>query len=69
MANLDGREKMSGALQEKEKKCKKCGSLNVKKDPDRQSYGHGANWWFTPFVCEDCGHKFEVSEEVVHRGN
>ena len=71
MVNLNIREehKMPGVLQEKEKKCAKCGSLNVKKDPGRQSRGHGTNWWFTPLICTDCDHKFEIGEEIVHRGN
>ncbi len=46
-----------------EQKCEKCKSENVARDPKKRGRRSG-NWWYESWVCRDCGHEFEVHEEI-----
>lgn len=47
-------------------KCEKCQSEKVQRNgPGRRS----GNWWYEPYKCKDCGHKFEKGEEIKSGGN
>ncbi|MBI2087049.1 MAG: DUF2197 domain-containing protein [Candidatus Zambryskibacteria bacterium] len=49
-------------------KCPKCN----KSEKVQMESGNGrrlGNQWFETYVCGDCHHKFEQSEEIKMRGN